>query len=75
MYSVQEIENVQTDKCTRCQGLVVATNYIDMCSGMFYFSGNRCINCGFVEFAVPGTSKISSKKRRCKSHADIRIQM
>jgi len=45
---------MEYNKCKRCNGLMVEARYMDAASGMIYFDGVKCINCGFVLFETPG---------------------
>lgn len=37
------------DSCTRCQGLLVHVDYMDMLQGGYLWgNGQRCINCGWI---------------------------
>ena len=38
-----------SDSCTRCQGLLVHVDFMDMLQGGYLWGkGQRCINCGWI---------------------------
>ena len=47
-----------SDTCSRCQGLLVHVDYMDMLQGGYLWgNGQRCINCGWIVDRVIHTNQ------------------